>query len=116
MIPFFLTIQPLKVKLDVYDVNGSHISSVVNKVLTHGKYHFNPLKNVRRSSGSVYLVVMDINGKKTRSLLPAAGVTGNTRFTEVQDDGEQPGRLPVTYEILPKALRVFAPWQDAAAV
>jgi len=31
-------------------------------------------------------------------------------------DGEQPGRLPVTYEIVPKALVVEAPWQFAEGV
>ncbi|MBI5511484.1 MAG: diacylglycerol kinase family lipid kinase [Deltaproteobacteria bacterium] len=30
-------------------------------------------------------------------------------------DGEQPGRLPVRYEILPKAIRLFAPWKTAVA-
>lgn len=31
-------------------------------------------------------------------------------------DGEQPGRLPVTYEILPGAVSLLAPWEDAEAV
>src|SRR5690606_5597617 len=25
-------------------------------------------------------------------------------------DGEQPGRLPVTYEVVPRAVRLHAPW------
>ncbi len=31
-------------------------------------------------------------------------------------DGEQPGRLPVTYEVLPGALKLCAPWDRAEAV
>lgn len=34
----------------------------------------------------------------------------------VDADGEQPGRLPVTYEVLPGALRLYAPWEDAEAL
>lgn len=30
-------------------------------------------------------------------------------------DGEQPGRLPVTYSLLPKALKLYAPWDQAEA-
>lgn len=28
-------------------------------------------------------------------------------------DGEQPGQLPVRYEVMPKALKLFAPWEHA---
>ncbi|OGQ88885.1 MAG: hypothetical protein A2289_23155 [Deltaproteobacteria bacterium RIFOXYA12_FULL_58_15] len=31
-------------------------------------------------------------------------------------DGEQPGQLPVTYEVLHKAIKILAPWQHAEAV
>lgn len=31
-------------------------------------------------------------------------------------DGEQPGRLPVRYEVVPKAIQVLAPWSDAVAI
>lgn len=31
-------------------------------------------------------------------------------------DGEQPGRLPVTYEVLPRCIRLLAPWQRAEAI
>jgi YegS/Rv2252/BmrU family lipid kinase len=31
-------------------------------------------------------------------------------------DGEQPGRLPVRYDVLPKAIELLAPWSGAVAV
>jgi diacylglycerol kinase family enzyme len=31
-------------------------------------------------------------------------------------DGEQPGRLPVRYEVVPEAIRLLAPWPEAVAV
>lgn len=34
----------------------------------------------------------------------------------IEADGEQPGNLPATFSIQPKALRVFAPWHRACAV
>ena len=30
-------------------------------------------------------------------------------------DGEQPGRLPVRYEIVPGAIKIFAPWSALTA-
>jgi len=30
-------------------------------------------------------------------------------------DGEQPGKLPVRYEVMPKALQLLAPWESAVA-
>lgn len=35
--------------------------------------------------------------------------------TLIDLDGEQPGRLPVTYTLLPKALALYAPWDRAEA-
>ncbi|HET6346215.1 MAG TPA: hypothetical protein VFH51_14870, partial [Myxococcota bacterium] len=31
-------------------------------------------------------------------------------------DGEQPGRLPVRYDVVPRVLKVYAPWERVAAV
>jgi YegS/Rv2252/BmrU family lipid kinase len=31
-------------------------------------------------------------------------------------DGEQPGRLPVRYDVVPRALKVYAPWERVEAV
>ncbi|MED5463868.1 MAG: diacylglycerol kinase family protein [Myxococcota bacterium] len=41
---------------------------------------------------------------------------GNRRDVLVETDGETPGKLPVTYEVMPGALRVYAPWGRAEAV
>ena len=41
---------------------------------------------------------------------------GKSRDVLLETDGETPGRLPVTYEVVPKALKLVAPWADAEAV
>ncbi len=51
-----------------------------------------------------------IRGKKV-----VASVVGAKGDALIETDGETPGRLPVTYEILPNALKVFAPWGRAEA-
>lgn len=43
----------------------------------------------------------------------ATPLHGHTVLLDV--DGEQPGQLPVTYDIVPQRLRVYAPWERAEA-
>ena len=52
-----------------------------------------------------------VRGKKV-----VATPVGHNDEVLIETDGETPGRLPVTYEILPKALKLFAPWGRAEAI
>ena len=52
-----------------------------------------------------------IRGKKV-----VATPIGHPNEVLMETDGETPGRLPVTYEIMPGALKLFAPWGHAEAI
>ncbi|MEE8409163.1 MAG: diacylglycerol kinase family protein [Myxococcota bacterium] len=70
-----------------------------------------------RYSGAIYegkhLDFPEISG--TRGAAVTATPLGKTPVL-VDVDGEQPGKLPVRYEVMPQAIKLLAPWSQARAI